>query len=78
MLWKIVWESRTKKAYFELGREGASWILLHHFYLWDSLDLSLQGHALLYHSCARMKLAEISWHWIKCKKGLEQEIKSVL
>lgn len=64
-----------KKAYLEVGRERASWIILHHFYLWDSPDLSLQGHALLYSICARMKHAITLWHWIKCKKGLEQEIK---
>lgn len=68
-------KAAPKKAYLEVGKERPSWITLHHFYLWDSLDLSLQGRALLYFICARMKLATTSWLWIKHKKGLEQEIK---
>lgn len=68
-------EAPQKKACLEVGRERASWITLHNFYLWDSLDLSLQGHAFLYSPCARMKHVNTSWHWIKCKKGPEQERK---
>lgn len=76
VLKKCLGKQHQKKAYLEMVRERASWVILHYFYLWDSLDLSSQGCALLYFVCARMKLrAKTSWHWIKYKKGLEQEIK---
>lgn len=77
MLWENVWESSNKKSLLRSG-EGKGFLdYFTHFYLWDSLDLSLRGHVLLYSICARVKHAITSWHWIKCKKGLKQETKSL-